>query len=89
MSNPNSLNPFVTATGKKPSCMEMLQTILDGEATHEQKEYFKTHMDLCMPCFKSYQLDIAIRELLKAKCNGCAPDDLVEQIRNQVAQRIS
>lgn len=82
-------NPFITAAGKKPSCMEMLQTILDGEASSEQKEYFKTHMDLCMPCFKSYQLDLAIRELLKSKCNGCAPDDLVEKIRSQVAQKIS
>lgn len=81
--------PFQNANGKKATCMEMLQTILDGEATQEQKEYFKSHMDLCMPCFKSYELDMAIRQLLKAKCNGCAPDELVEQIRNQVAQKIS
>jgi anti-sigma factor (TIGR02949 family) len=81
--------PFINASGKKSTCMEMLQTILDGEATPEQKEYFKTHMDLCMPCFKSYELDMTIRELLKSKCNGCAPDDLVEQIRSQVAQKMS
>jgi anti-sigma factor (TIGR02949 family) len=85
----NQPNPFVVVPGKKPSCMEMLQVILDGEATSEQKEYFKTHMDLCMPCFKSYELDIAIRDLLKSKCNGCAPDDLVEKIRSQVAQKMS
>jgi anti-sigma factor (TIGR02949 family) len=85
----NQQNPFITASGKKPSCMEMLQMILDDEASPDQKEYFKAHMDLCMPCFKSYQLDIAIRTLLKAKCNGCAPDDLVEQIRSQVAQKYS
>jgi anti-sigma factor (TIGR02949 family) len=85
----NQSNPFINAAGKKSSCMEMLQTILDGEATPEQKEYFKSHMDLCMPCFKSYELDLAIRELLKSKCNGCAPDDLVEQIRSKVAQNIS
>lgn len=85
----NLSNPFINTAGKKSSCMEMLQTILDGEATPEQKEYFKTHMDLCMPCFKSYELDMAIRQLLKSKCNGSAPDDLVEQIRTKVAQNIS
>jgi hypothetical protein len=34
----------------KNACMEMLQLILDGEATPEQKEDFmKNHLDGCMP----------------------------------------
>ncbi|MFN6087222.1 MAG: zf-HC2 domain-containing protein [Cyclobacteriaceae bacterium] len=28
----------------------MLQTILDGEASEEQRNYFKAHMDQCRPC---------------------------------------
>ncbi|HRI78566.1 MAG TPA: mycothiol system anti-sigma-R factor [Cyclobacteriaceae bacterium] len=87
MSQPNP-NPFVAATGKKPTCMEMLQLILDGEATTEQRSYFKEHMDHCMPCFKSYELDMAIKELLKNKCCGNgAPDDLISQIKNQISQK--
>jgi mycothiol system anti-sigma-R factor len=80
-----SFNPFILADGKKPSCMEMLQSILDGEATPEQKSYFKQHMDHCMPCYKSYNLDMALKELLKTKCcGGAAPDDLVAQIKAKI-----
>jgi mycothiol system anti-sigma-R factor len=84
-----SPNPFIV-NGKKSTCMEMLQVILDGESTPEQKEYFKSHMDLCLPCFKGYELDMAIKQLVKSKCcGGEAPSDLVEQIKITIAQKIS
>ncbi len=80
-----SQNPFVQADGKKPTCMEMLQTILDGEATNEQKDYFKQHMDMCMPCYKEYNVDMAIKELLKAKCcGGNCPEGLADQIKAKI-----
>lgn len=80
-------NPFVLADGKKPGCMEMLQLILDGEATPGQQYYFKSHMDICMPCFKSYSLDMSIKELLKSRCCGDqVPQGLVEQIKMQIRQ---
>ncbi len=80
-------NPFVLADGSKPNCMEMLQLILDGEATADQQEYFKTHMNLCMPCFKSYNLDMSIKELLKSRCCGDqVPPGLVDQIKMQIGQ---
>jgi len=86
----NSVNPFILADGKKPSCMEMLQLILDGEATAGQQEYFRTHMDKCAPCFKSYNLDNTIKELLKTRCCGdSVPAGLIEQIRNQISQNQS
>jgi len=84
-----SANPFITAPGKKPTCLEMLNYILDGEATSEQKEYFRTHMDGCMPCFKAYNLDMAIKELLKTRCGESAPVDLVEKIKLQISQEIA
>ena len=78
-------NPFINASGKKPSCMDMLQLILDGEADADQQKYFKEHMDHCMPCFKSFHLDIAIKDLLKSKCcGGQVPEGLVEQIKIQI-----
>ena len=82
-------NPFFV-NGKKSTCVEMLQFILDGEASPEQKEYFKTHMDKCMPCFKGYELDMAIRQLVKSKCcGGDAPEELVEKIKITIGQNIS
>ncbi len=83
----NNSNPFILADGKKPTCMEMLQVIIDGEATDAQQEYFKSHMDKCLPCFKSYDLDMAIKRLLKTKCcGGEAPADLMEQIKTHISQ---
>ena len=83
-------NPFVSPSGKRATCMEMLQLFLDGEVTTAQREYFLTHMDHCMPCFKTYQVDIAIKQLLKDRCCGdSAPVDLVTQIKAQIIQKNS
>ena len=80
-------NPFILADGTKPNCMEMLQLILDGEATTEQQDYFRGHMDKCMPCFKSYSLNMSIKELVKTRCCGDpVPQGLVEQIKMQISQ---
>ena len=88
MSEPT--NPFTSSTGKRMTCMEMLQLILDGEVTHEQREYFRSHMDQCLPCFQTYQVDMAIKQLVKDRCcGGDAPNDLVDQIKAQIAQRKS
>jgi mycothiol system anti-sigma-R factor len=84
----NLTNPFLQPNKQKPTCMEMLQTILDGEATEEQRNYFKAHMDGCMPCYKSYDLDMAIKQLLRSKCCGSeVPVELIDQIKNQIAKK--
>jgi mycothiol system anti-sigma-R factor len=88
MNNPT--NPFAKPDQQKPTCMEMLQTILDGQATEEQKQYFKVHMDHCMPCYKSYDLDMSLKQLLQSKCcGGAAPSDLIEKIKQQIEQKSS
>ncbi|MBS1486152.1 MAG: hypothetical protein JST43_01085 [Bacteroidetes bacterium] len=80
-----SPNPFIQADGKKPTCLEMLQLIVDDQATEEQRVYFKQHMDHCLPCYKEYNVDLAIRELLKAKCcGGGCPEDIVNQIKSKI-----
>lgn len=80
-------NPFVQADGTKPNCIEMLQLILDGEATMEQQDYFRSHMDKCGPCFKDYNLNMSIKELVKTRCCGDpVPQGLVEQIKVQIGQ---
>jgi anti-sigma factor (TIGR02949 family) len=71
-------------------CLQLLQSILDGEATSEQKEHFlKDHLEECMPCYKNYHLEVAIRNLLKKKCSGEAPQELVNSIKQQVVQNLS
>jgi anti-sigma factor (TIGR02949 family) len=75
----------------KRECMQMLQLIVDGEASPEQKEHFlKHHLEECMPCFKNYHLEVAIRQLLKSKCSGReAPQELVDSIKSKVIQNLT
>ena len=86
----DSTNPFISTTGKRVTCMEMLQLILDDQVTPEQREYFVAHMANCMPCFETYQVDMAIKHLLKNRCcGGDAPKDLIVQIKAQIAKKNS
>ncbi|HTJ48386.1 MAG TPA: mycothiol system anti-sigma-R factor [Cyclobacteriaceae bacterium] len=79
-------NNMKTDCANKGNCLEMLQLILDGEATPEQKANFKSHIDECLPCFKHYHFDQAIKELLKLKCSSQAPADLIESIRSKIKE---
>ncbi|MBL7842830.1 MAG: mycothiol system anti-sigma-R factor [Cyclobacteriaceae bacterium] len=75
--------------GKKLSCIEMLQLMLEGDATLEQQQNFKAHLDECMPCYKSYNLEVTLKMLIKSKCNGNgAPPELVEKIKTQISQNM-
>lgn len=71
-------------------CFEILQLIIDGEASAQQKDHFlKEHLEQCMPCYKNYHLEVAIRELLKTKCSHDAPQDLVDSIRKKVIENLA
>jgi len=77
---PLQSSPFGTA-----DCVEMLQLVLDGQATQEQLTYWKEHMGICQPCYEKYQLDTAVIEKVKAEC-CCSkiPADVVEQLSKQI-----
>lgn len=85
MSRPT--NPFLSASGKDITCMEMLQLVLDGEVTEEQRAYFDAHMEQCMPCFKSHEVDMSIKQLVKTNCCGDgAPLELLNEIREKISK---
>jgi anti-sigma factor (TIGR02949 family) len=74
----------------KRECLQMLQLILDGEASPEQKDHFlKQHLEECMPCYQNYNLEVAIRQLLKTKCSQHAPQDLVDSIKKKVTEQLA
>ena len=71
-------------------CMEMLQLIVDGEASPEQKENFLVHhLEECMPCYKNYHLEVYISQLLKKKCTGQAPQELIDSIKAKVISNLA
>lgn len=63
-------------------CMKLLQLVLDNEATEEQREVFENHVCNCMPYFEIYQVDKAIKSLVKKSCCGKdMPNDLAQEIK--------
>lgn len=89
MSNPDQHEKKQECENQR-ECMEMLQLIVDGEASQDQKEHFlKHHLEECMPCYKNYHLEVAIRQLLKNKCTGQAPQELIDSIKAKVITNLA
>lgn len=88
--NTPDMNKMKQDCPNKQECLQLLQSILDGEATSDQKEHFmKQHLEECMPCYKNYHLEVAIRDLLKKKCQGEAPEELINSIKAKVIQNLT
>ena len=70
-------------------CLEVLELMLDGEATAEQKKQFELQIKNCMPCYKQYNLDKAIKEMLLDKVEVKeVPVGLVDNIRTKIRSEL-
>ena len=66
-------------------CLELLNLVLDQEASPEQHDHFKKHLEHCLPCYEKYNIDVAIKKMIKEKCaDRNVPVGLVESIRAKV-----
>ena len=66
-------------------CIEMLNLVLDEEATEEERAFFMDHMEKCMPCYENYQVDMVIKKLIKENCCGQkVPQQMIDDIRSKV-----
>lgn len=66
-------------------CMRILNLVLDGEANSEENDFFKKRLENCMPYYQIYNVDMAIKELIKkiGYEKNC-PDGLVEEIKAKI-----
>lgn len=73
-------------TEEQKTCLEILNLVLDDEASPEQREYFKKHLQHCMPYYEIFSVDKLIKEMVKNKCN-ChpVPEDLVDSIKSKIS----
>ena len=70
-------------------CLETLQLILDNEASSEQLAYFQAHLDECLPCLESYNLEVTIRQVLHDKIRKVpVPTDLIETIKGKIGAAV-
>ena len=78
---------IMTDCPKQAKCFEVLNLLLDEEASDEQEKYYYDHIDECWNCFKDYELEKAIRELVKNKVEKkSVPSSLIEEIKLQIRE---
>jgi hypothetical protein len=61
--------------------MQLIQKILDGEASVAEKEDFIANKDQCLPCQKGYELELSLKSNLKSKCQLSCPEQIIHKIR--------
>ena len=66
-------------------CMHALHLLIDGEASGNQKEFLEKHIEECMPCYQSYNLDKNVKEVLKSKIEKKpVPSALIANIKDKL-----
>ncbi len=81
----NWLKQNLMSRGDCKKCLELLELIVDGEATKEEEQYFHQHIDQCLPCFETYNLESSIKNLLRTKIERKkVPDDLISSIKSKI-----
>lgn len=65
--------------------VEILELIIDKEATQEQERFFKKHIDGCAPCLKHYEIDNSLIELIKKSLEKKeCKSDLLSCIKSEI-----
>ncbi|QCR23484.1 anti-sigma factor [Pontibacter sp. SGAir0037] len=69
--------------------IELLNTVIDGEATADEQLFFNSHIDNCVSCFESHQK----QQLLKSLVSGhlkrvLVPEALVLSIKAKIQQTV-
>ena len=81
-------NQVSTADISSPDCekiVSLLDMIIDGEATPEEKTYFLTHVETCKSCFdahnKHQQLKVVLKDNIKRRV---VPTNLLSSIQSVI-----
>jgi mycothiol system anti-sigma-R factor len=59
---------------------------LDGELSPADLEQIRDHIDDCGPCLRQYDLDTALKALVRRSCQESAPADLRERIMVKITE---
>lgn len=65
-------------------CMQLIQKVLDGEASLAERNFFYANKDQCMPCQKGYELELSLKKNIKSKCQLSCPEQIINKIRSKL-----
>ena len=84
-----SVSETKEANCKDNNCVELLQLIVDGEASPEQETYFKEHIEECVSCFNNFQVDSGMKQMIREKISSLAvPVGLQEAILSKIKESV-
>lgn len=70
-------------------CSKVLDQVyeyLDGELGAGDLDRIKEHLDDCGPCLRQYDLDVALKALVRRSCHEKAPADLRDRILVKITE---
>jgi len=85
----NWLKQSVLGRSSCKRCLELLELITDEEASPEEVKHFHNHINECLPCYESYNLEKSIKEMLQTKLEKKqVPDDLIQSIKLKIRNNL-
>ena len=72
---------------QEEECLKLARMMLDKESTAEEQAYVEKHIGVCAPCFENYEIELAIREVVKNKIEQKeVPPALIGEILERIGQ---
>jgi anti-sigma factor (TIGR02949 family) len=66
-------------------CLELVRLMLDDESTEDDNAYVLKHIDGCYRCYDNFDVENAIREVIRQKNSNIEiPQDVVNEIREKI-----
>jgi len=67
--------------------VDILELIIDKEASPEQEQFFKNHIEGCAPCLDHYEIDEAMHSLIKEKLEKKeCKTSLLDSIKSEISK---
>lgn len=70
-------------------CRDVLDRVyeyLDDELTHHDLVRIRQHLDECAPCLRQFDLEVALKTLVRRSCQEPAPDSLRTRIMARITE---
>lgn len=78
---------FRTGMAKCTEYLDLVQLVLDGQASRSQEIYLKRHLNICLKCLEHFKLDQEIKKLVQLKlASKDVPEGLADAIKTKIAK---
>ncbi|MHC2992077.1 hypothetical protein OB13_10930 [Pontibacter sp. HJ8] len=82
----------VSEDGYESECdkiAQLLDLMIDGEASGEEQSYFNTHIEECVPCFESHQKQKLLKGLVCGHLKRViVPESLALSIKAKIQETV-